>query len=122
MTTPVPQTQTTADESLLPRLLKVAQHLSEQKDVPRLLDALLREACYLCGADAGVAWLYDDAREGEGLRCLCRAPGAAQPIFSGAVHWWSIAPRRGPTGPARPDPRPGRNPGPRSRLPPSNRR
>ncbi|PNE02303.1 chemotaxis sensory transducer family protein [Alcanivorax sp. MD8A] len=86
MTTPVPQTQTTADESLLPRLLKVAQHLSEQKDVPRLLDALLREACYLCGADAGVAWLYDDAREGEGLRCLCRAPGAAQ--FREASRWF----------------------------------
>ena len=56
------QTQQLSDNPQLPRLLRVAQHLSEQKDVPRLLEALLTEVLYLCHADTGWVWLYADSR------------------------------------------------------------
>ncbi|MGB1465534.1 MAG: HD domain-containing phosphohydrolase [Alcanivorax nanhaiticus] len=70
-----PDTDGRSGKDVLPRLLRVAQHLSEQKDVPRLMDALLREARFLCNADTGWVWLYRDADAGEGLFCL--APTAA---------------------------------------------
>ena len=59
------------DSESLPRLLRVAQHLSEQKDVPRLLSALLKEVRHLCHADTGWVWLYTDGRPQAGLNCLC---------------------------------------------------
>ncbi len=73
MTTLIPDTDIREGKEVLPRLLRVAQHLSEQRDVPRLMDALLREARFLCNADSGWVWLYRDSPEGEGLFCLCAA-------------------------------------------------
>ena len=79
MTTPDPDTDVRDGRDVLPRLLRVAQHLSEQKDVPRLMDALLREARFLCKADTGWVWLYRDSSQDEGLFCL------ASPSGGGAV-------------------------------------
>lgn len=79
MTTPEPDTDVRDGKDVLPRLLRVAQHLSEQKDVPRLMDALLREARFLCNADTGWAWLCRDDDRGEGLFCLA-PPVAGSPV------------------------------------------
>ncbi|MCK5888291.1 MAG: GAF domain-containing protein, partial [Alcanivorax sp.] len=73
----LPDTTSVTDENLLPRMLRVAQHLSEQRDVPRLLQVLLDEALYLCEADTGWVWLYADGKPEPGLSCLCRRAGDA---------------------------------------------
>ena len=77
MNSSLPDTAPVADENLMPRLLRVAQHLSEQRDVPRLLQVLLDEALYLCEADTGWVWLYADGKPEPGLSCLCRRSGDA---------------------------------------------
>ena len=87
MTTPS-QTQQMADNAQLPRLLRVAQHLSEQKDVPRLLDALLKEVLYLCHADTGWVWLYTDGRPRAGLNCLCRDGAGESDAVKEAPQWF----------------------------------
>ena len=77
MNSSLPDSAPVTDENLMPRLLRVAQHLSEQRDVPRLLQVLLDEALYLCEADTGWVWLYTDGKPEPGLSCLCRRAGDA---------------------------------------------
>ena len=76
------------DSESLPRLLRVAQHLSEQKDVPRLLSALLKEVRHLCHADTGWVWLYTDGRPQAGLNCLCHDATGESDEIKEKPHWF----------------------------------
>ncbi|EKF75858.1 chemotaxis sensory transducer family protein [Alcanivorax hongdengensis A-11-3] len=95
MIPPLPDSPSLSSEALLPRLLRVAQHLSEQRDVPRLLEALLDEALYLCQAHTGWVWLYADSAQPPGLRCLCRQ-GSSGPLQEDAALFRPVADGDGP--------------------------